>query len=478
MHEGGIGAVLQQAAHQVGQQVAVLAHGRVDAAGDAAVLQHLAVDTFAHAVQALHFKGGTGGARHLHDGRDGAGVVAGELRVDDVGMLDQRAGAGQVGDVGVLLVREHRVVGQAQLLGALDLAIPVGALDQAHHEAQPVLARDGGHFVHHGQCAGLVGLHGQAKAAPLRVALGDAGGQGVQHVERQLQAVDLLGVDGEVDVGLGGQLDQLPHARQQLGKHALALQHLVAAEQRAELDGDAVRALRRLGAAAGADGLDGVDVSALVAARVVFGAGALAEHVVAEAELTLLLSRVVGLAHRLADVAAQHELPAQQLDGPHRGGHHGLRAQALEEATVIVRPGQEALGHRDRRGRQRRQHLVRAAFARTVEIRAAELVGGQRDGGGRVGHAQQGFGQAHQGQALGAGDGVLAQQRLHRPERRRVAAHLLHPGARHRDDLGPVQRAADAVGQGVHHTGFGPVGVGQAGLFGRGGEGHGHDGSW
>ena len=59
-------------------------------------------------------------------------------------------------------------------------------------------------------------------------------------------------------------------------------------------------------------------------------------------------------------------------------------------------------------------------------------------------HAQQRLGQTHQGQALGAGDGVFAQQRLHRPERRRVAAHLLHPRAGHGDDLGPVQRAADA----------------------------------
>jgi hypothetical protein len=33
VHEGRIGAVLQQPAHQVGQQIAVFAHRRVDAAG-------------------------------------------------------------------------------------------------------------------------------------------------------------------------------------------------------------------------------------------------------------------------------------------------------------------------------------------------------------------------------------------------------------------------------------------------------------
>ena len=96
VHERRVGAVLQQPPHQVGQQVAVLAHRGVDTAGDGRVAQHLAVDALAHAVQALQLEGGAGPARQLHDGRDGAGVVRGELRVDHVGMADQRAGAGQV----------------------------------------------------------------------------------------------------------------------------------------------------------------------------------------------------------------------------------------------------------------------------------------------------------------------------------------------------------------------------------------------
>ena len=46
------------------------------------VLEQFAVDTLGHAVQALQLKGGARGARHLHDGGDGAGVVRRELRVD------------------------------------------------------------------------------------------------------------------------------------------------------------------------------------------------------------------------------------------------------------------------------------------------------------------------------------------------------------------------------------------------------------
>jgi hypothetical protein len=86
VHEGGIGAVLQQPAHQVGQQVAVLAHRRVDAHRHGGVLHDFAVHALAHAVQALHLERRLGAPRHLQDGGDGAGVVGGELRVDDVGV--------------------------------------------------------------------------------------------------------------------------------------------------------------------------------------------------------------------------------------------------------------------------------------------------------------------------------------------------------------------------------------------------------
>jgi hypothetical protein len=50
----------------------------------------------------------------------------------------------------------------------------------------------------------------------------------------------LLGVDGQVDVGRGRQVDQLLHAGHQHGKDTLALRLFVARKQRAELDRDAV----------------------------------------------------------------------------------------------------------------------------------------------------------------------------------------------------------------------------------------------
>ena len=134
------------------------AHRGVNAAGDQRVLEHLAVHAFTHAVQALQLKSRTCPERHrpaqrwsvgatcryLQDGCDGGRVVRGELRVDGIRRGQQRAGAGEVRHVGVVLVGEHGVGGQAQLLCALDLGVPVRALDQAAHQAQLVFSRNVG----------------------------------------------------------------------------------------------------------------------------------------------------------------------------------------------------------------------------------------------------------------------------------------------------------------------------------------------
>ena len=159
-------------------------------------------------------------------------------------MADQRARAGQIGHIGVLLVREHGVAGEAEFLRALDLAVPIGALDQANHEANAVAARNARHFVDQRQRACLVGLHRESEAAPLREVLRDARGQGIEHIEREFEAVALFGIDRQIHVGARGRLDQAPHARQQLRENTLALRILVAREEGAELDRDAIGLLR------------------------------------------------------------------------------------------------------------------------------------------------------------------------------------------------------------------------------------------
>ena len=76
--EGGVGPVLQQAAHQIGQQILVGTHRRIDAAVQAGLLvQHRVVQLLPHAVQALEFELAITG--HLQNADHGVGVVGGEL---------------------------------------------------------------------------------------------------------------------------------------------------------------------------------------------------------------------------------------------------------------------------------------------------------------------------------------------------------------------------------------------------------------
>ncbi len=430
---------------------------------------HLAVRRLAHAVQALHLERRITG--HAHDGRDRARVVRGELRIDHVAVREHRLRAGKVGEVGVLLVREHRVAGQPHLLRPLDLRIPVGALHQPHHEAQAVGARDARHFVDELQRARLVGLHRQAEAAPLRKRLRDAAGERLQHVERQLQPIALLGVDRQVDVGAGGLLHERPRTRQQLGKHTLALRLLVAREQGRQLDRDAVGPFRRRRRARPADRArsrrgkrPGSDARPRRCAR----PSPSMSYEKRRPAWSLRWPAASAMAS--ADGAAQHELPAEQLDRAHGGRHHRPRPEPLQQPGVVLGLRQQPLRHCDGGGREAGQHAMRPFSAVGVEVGAAELVGSERDRGLRVRHAQQRLGQPHQRQPLGRGDRVLAQQRLHGPERRGAATHRLDPRSRGRRNRRPVQTPQPGQRR-AHHGRFRPVGKRQPLALGRCGEG-------
>ncbi len=84
VHERGVGAVLEQAPHQVGQQVRMRSDGRIGAYGreifEAA--SRLVVQQAAHAVQPLELERGALGTHRQH-GADAVRVVGRELRVDE-----------------------------------------------------------------------------------------------------------------------------------------------------------------------------------------------------------------------------------------------------------------------------------------------------------------------------------------------------------------------------------------------------------
>ena len=83
MHEGGVGAVLQQPPHQIGQQVLVRADRRIDAQRQRPEpLRRRVVQRLAHAVQALVLDRDAGRSAMRAHRRQGVGVVGGELGVE------------------------------------------------------------------------------------------------------------------------------------------------------------------------------------------------------------------------------------------------------------------------------------------------------------------------------------------------------------------------------------------------------------
>ena len=288
---------------------------RVDAAGPAEPrgADHFLVQRLAHAMQALELvlAGVEIRAGHGEDRRQGLRVVSGELREYRVRRVQQLAGAGEVGDVRMGLAGEHREVVQPVHLRPLDLAVPVRALDQAHHEPPPGPAGEVHQVVDGGRAALAVGLQHEADAVPSGQRRVER--QRLQQVERRFEAVRLLGVDVEADAIALGAKGQAPHPGQQLVHHPLPLGAAVTRVQGGELDRDA-RPLDDAAPGGGfTDGGDGALVLRQVTRRVRRRGRRLAEHVVRVAEAARLHPAAVG--QGLRDGLAGDELLTHQAHG-------------------------------------------------------------------------------------------------------------------------------------------------------------------
>ena len=138
----------------------------VNAAVGAFRLFNDVVQRFAHTVQALELVAVLIAARHFYNGGAGVGVVGRELRIDAVAPVEQHLRAGHVADIGVDLASEDREGLDPHFLGELDLSIPVGALNQPHHN---LAVKPLGQLVEcldHRRGAAPVGLHDHPEAVP------------------------------------------------------------------------------------------------------------------------------------------------------------------------------------------------------------------------------------------------------------------------------------------------------------------------
>ncbi len=170
VHERGVGAVLEQSANEIGEQGLVRADRRIDPARtiELVAADHLLVERLAHAVQALEFvlaaiEVGAGEDEH---GSERLRIVGGELRIDRVRRREQFARAGEIAHVGVDLAGEHRKAVEAVDLRALDLRIPIGALDQADHQPATRAAREIDQPVDDGRAAFAISLDDEAEPVP------------------------------------------------------------------------------------------------------------------------------------------------------------------------------------------------------------------------------------------------------------------------------------------------------------------------
>ncbi len=173
-------------------------------------------------------------------------------------------------------------------------------------------------------------------------------------------------------------------------------------------------------------------VGAGIALRIGIAAGAFAEHVEAVAHPLVPLASP----QRLSQILTQHELLAQQRDGATGRGDHAAGSEPCPESmhqplggigAGLV--GQQPAHQIDRSARQP-AHLATFGSRRNMagEMPLFELIGSKLGSGIEIRHPQQRLGQPHQRQPFGRGQRKLQQQRLQRPERRRMRPGSLDPG--------------------------------------------------
>ena len=85
-------------------------------------------------------------------------------------------------------------------------------------------------MIDHRRCAPAIGLHG--KTEPLSTPCERIAHQGLDDLQRELQAVLLLGIDGQGNTAFCREAPQFECARQQLTERALAMQQRVARIER------------------------------------------------------------------------------------------------------------------------------------------------------------------------------------------------------------------------------------------------------
>ncbi len=317
------------------------ADGCVDAARSLRQLgEQRRVQRLAHAVQPLKLESFHAAGVLDHTG-DGERVMGGELRKNARSCAEERSCARHVAEIGHGLAREHRIVGQSAFLRALDLGVPIGALDQA--DGQSAAEGDGSLLdpADHRQSALLIGLH--RKSEPVPAAERPLAEYRRDDVERQFQPVRFLGVDREGEfLGLG-EPRQLDDTRRQFRQHALARDRLEARMQRRELYRNSWPSGQGCVAGTRSDRRDRIRIGVEIFLGVGRVARAFAEHVERIPEIGV----AAGARQSFVDGLAQHEMRADQ---PHRLTRRGAQRRQANPPGDVVEDRVRRLARMDNAG--------------------------------------------------------------------------------------------------------------------------------
>ena len=302
-------------------------------------LAKLGVQLLAHAVQPLELEFRP--VRQRLDLADRVRVVRREGRIDDIAGGEQLAGAGQVGDVGRDLARPHRVIGQPADLGELDLGIPIGPFDQAHHQLAALRPGSVDHPVAQGCGALLIGLDRDPEPLPTVGEQRIVGEQSFEHVHLQLETVGFLGVDGEMDVRPRRLQRQFADHRDHRGDGLGLVSIFEARVKRGQLDRNAGRfPVPAPGFLP--DPVERIRISLGVTLGIGERLGRFTEHVEAVAEPLALLR--LGALQCFVDGPPEHEVAAEDLHRLAHGGADHRLTQAPDRAPKRRLPIIRAVG--------------------------------------------------------------------------------------------------------------------------------------
>ena len=276
--ERGVGAVLQEPPHEIGEQILMPADRRIDAARELrrAEADDLVVERLAHAVQALELEIAFC-PDEIEDSSNRMRVMRRELRKERIARRPDALGASEIGHIGRELAGVDREFVEAALLRALDLAVPIGAFDETQHQAAMMSTGQRGEPIDQRQGAFLIGL--QRETEPVPTGELRRRRQALDEIEREIEAIGFLGIDGEADAGALRLLRQFEQDWRQLAQHAIALCFLIARMQRRELYRDAGRAVEIAAVDARADRGNRRAIALGIARGIIGGARRLAQHV-------------------------------------------------------------------------------------------------------------------------------------------------------------------------------------------------------